>query len=302
MAGHGQLEGDASVGMSRITEAEFKLFQALVRHCTGIAIGDTKREMVCARLGKRLRHYGYRTFRQYHEHLRERDPAGIELQALINAITTNKTEFFREAHHFEFLRSHLADERRARATGPGEAVHRLRVWSAGCSSGEEAYSIAVTLLAALAPVHWDVRILASDIDTDMLAAAEAATYPEESVRSVPPRLRGSCFTRFASHGQHLVRVAPVVRDLVTFRRINLMEETWPIRTQFDAIFCRNVTIYFDKAAQQRTVERLVQLLRPGGLLFLGHSESLLGLQAGLEHVANTVYRNRLRHRPRPASP
>jgi len=280
MAGHGQLEGDASVGMSRITEAEFKLFQALVRHCTGIAIGDTKREMVCARLGKRLRHYGYRTFRQYHEHLRERDPAGTELQALINAITTNKTEFFREAHHFEFLHSHLADERRARVAGPGEAVHRLRVWSAGCSSGEEAYSIAVTLLAA----------------------AEAATYPEESVRSVPPRLRGSCFTRFASHGQHLVRVAPVVRDLVTFRRINLMEETWPIRTQFDAIFCRNVTIYFDKAAQQRTVERLVQLLRPGGLLFLGHSESLLGLQAGLEHVANTVYRNRLRHRPRPASP
>jgi len=151
MAGHGQLEGDVSVGMGRITEAEFKLFQALVRDCTGIAIGDTKREMVCARLGKRLRHYGYGTFRQYHEHLCERDPAGAELQALINAITTNKTEFFREAHHFEFLRSHVADERRARAAGPGEPVHRLRVWSAGCSSGEEAYSIAATLLAVALP-------------------------------------------------------------------------------------------------------------------------------------------------------
>jgi chemotaxis protein methyltransferase CheR len=271
---------ESSVASGRITEAEFKLFQALVRECTGIAIGDSKRELVCARLGKRLRHHGYGTFRQYHEHLRERDSDGAERQALINAITTNKTEFFRESHHFDFLRSYVAD----------------------CSSGEEAYSIAVTLLAALAPARWDVKILASDIDTDMLGAAQAGTYPEESLQSVPLRLRGQYFTRFSSHGQHLARIAPDVRELVTFRRINLMEATWPIRTQFDAIFCRNVTIYFDKPAQQRTVQRLLQFLRPGGLLFLGHSESLLGLQAGLEHVANTVYRNRVRPTPGPAAP
>ena len=301
MAGHGRLDGDASTASARITEAEFKLFQVLVRECTGIAIGDSKRELVCARLGKRLRHYGYRTFQQYHEHLRERDPAGAERQALINAITTNKTEFFRELHHFDVLRGYVT-EQRARAAGPGEDVRRLRLWSAGCSSGEEAYSIAMTVLAALAPARWDVKILASDIDTDMLSVAQAGLYPEESLRSVPPRLREPYFTRLSIHGRHLVQIAPEVRELVKVRRINLVHEGWPIRTQFDAIFCRNVTIYFDKPAQHAMLQRLVHFLSPGGLLFLGHSESLLGLHAGLEHVANSVYRNRARHPHRPPAP
>src|SRR2546421_7673127 len=167
MAGHGRLDGDASVASTRITEDEFKLFQALVREVTGITIGDTKRELVCARLGKRLRHYGYRTFQQYHEHLRERDPAGTERQALINAITTNKTEFFRELHHFDVLRDYVT-ERRARAAAPGEGGRRLRVWSAGCASGEEPYSIAMTVLAALAPAPRDVENLPPDIDTHIL--------------------------------------------------------------------------------------------------------------------------------------
>src|SRR5258708_11590495 len=133
MAGHGRLDGGASAASARITEAEFKLFQALVRECTGIAIGDTKRELVCARLGKRLRHYGYRTFQQYHEHLRERDPAGAERQALINAITTNKTEFFRELHHFDVLRGYVT-ERRGPAARPREGVRRPRGGGAGCGS------------------------------------------------------------------------------------------------------------------------------------------------------------------------
>src|SRR2546421_6086090 len=141
MAGHGRLDGDASVGSTRIPAAEFKLFQALVRECTGIAIGDSKRELVCARLGKRLRHYGYRTFQQYHEHLRERDPAGTERQALINAITTNKTEFFRELHHFDVLRDYVT-ERRARAAAPREGGGRLRGWGAGGARGGETDSIA----------------------------------------------------------------------------------------------------------------------------------------------------------------
>src|SRR2546423_15619756 len=134
MAGHGRLDGDASAASVRITEAEFKLFQALVREVTGITIGDTKRELVCARLGKRLRHYGYRTFQQYHEHLRERDPAGAERQALINAITANKTEFFRELHHFDVLRDYVT-ERRARAAAPREGGGRLPGGSRGGASG-----------------------------------------------------------------------------------------------------------------------------------------------------------------------
>src|SRR2546421_1840918 len=143
MAGHGRLDGDASVASTRITAAEFKLFQALVRECTGIAIGDSKRELVCARLGKRLRHYGYRTFQQYHEHLRERDPAGAERQALINAITTNKTEFFRELHHFDVLRGYVT-EQRARAAGPGEGGRRLRGGRGRGASGGGPVSTAIT--------------------------------------------------------------------------------------------------------------------------------------------------------------
>jgi chemotaxis protein methyltransferase CheR len=275
-------------GQFVITDREFQRVRALVFEETGIALNDGKRQLVCARLGKRLRHYGYTTFSEYYEHVLERDPHGEELVRMINAITTNKTDFFREEHHFAFLRTEVLP-RLASGAAAG-APRRLRIWSAGCSSGEEPYSVALTVLEGLPRVWgWDVRILASDIDTDMLVQGHAGLYPAERVVSVPAGLRKRYFVRGRGDREGLVRVRPDVRELVTFRRINLRDETWPIRTAFDCIFCRNVIIYFDRHLQQAVVTRLVDRLTPGGYLFLGHSESLLGVRLGLRSLGKTVY-------------
>jgi chemotaxis protein methyltransferase CheR len=269
-----------------VTDREFQQFTAFVSRHTGIALNESKRPLVCARLRKRLRHYGYVRLRQYYDHLIDRDPAGEELVRMVNALTTNKTEFFREAHHFALFRTDILG-RRATTNGP----RRLRVWSAGCSSGEEPYSIAFTVLDALPDAaDWDVRILASDIDTDMLALATRGVYLADRVAGVPASQRERYFARGRGPNEGLVRVRPEATRLVTFRRINLRDEPWPIRAAFDAIFCRNVLIYFDRALQQDVVGRIVEYLKPGGHLFLGHSESLLGMTTGLRPVGKTVYR------------
>lgn len=268
-----------------VTDREFRQFTAFVYRHTGIALNDTKRPLVCSRLSKRLRHFGYVRLGEYYDHLTDRDPAGEELVQMVNALTTNKTEFFREAHHFALLRTDIV-EPCATVNGPG----RLRVWSAGCSSGEEAYSIAFTVLDGLPDAaDRDVRILASDIDTDVLARATRGVYPANRVAGVPTLLRERYLVRGRGRSEGLVRVRPEVTRLVTFRRINLRDESWPIRVTFDAIFCRNVLIYFDRALQRRVVRRLVEYLKPGGYLFLGHSESLLGMGPRLRSVGKTVY-------------
>jgi chemotaxis protein methyltransferase CheR len=275
-------------GQLVITDREFQQFRALVRKHAGIALGDTKRQLVCSRLGRRLRHYGYTTFSQYYKHLMEDDPGGQELVRMINAITTNKTEFFREAHHFAFLRSVVVPGlvSASQAGGP----RRLRIWSAGCSSGEEPFSIALTLLEAIPDIWtWDAKILGSDIDTDMLARGEKGVYPMEQVAHVPSPVVQQHFLRGKGTRDGLVCLRPGPRRLVTFRRINLHDESWSIRTTLDAIFCRNVIIYFDRAFQQQLIMRFVELLKPGGYLFLGHAESLLGMGMGLTYVGNTVY-------------
>jgi chemotaxis protein methyltransferase CheR len=290
------VSGAATVGMELplvpgqfvITDREFYQFRALVLQQTGIALGDSKRQLVCARLGKRLRYYGYSTFSQYYEHLADRDPDGQELLRMINAITTNKTDFFREPHHFDFLRSRVLPSM-VTATGTG-ATRRLRIWSAGCSSGEEPYSVAVSVLEALPrPGAWDVKILASDIDTEMLAKGREAVYTEDRLSTIPVELRERYFLRGRGNREGLVAVRSEVKELVAFRRINLRDDSWPIRTQFDCIFCRNVIIYFDRALQEGLVTRFVELLKPGGYLFLGHSESLLGMRLGLKYAGNTIY-------------
>jgi chemotaxis protein methyltransferase CheR len=269
-----------------ITDDEFEAFRRLVHETTGIALGPHKRALVQARLGRRLRALGLTSFRAYHRYLTERD-SGQELERFVNAITTNKTEFFREAHHFRFLAEQWAPAVVARAARTG--ARRLRLWSAACSTGEEPYTIAMTVREALgASASWDLRILASDVDTDVLARAEAGIYTADQVAPVPAALRSRYFEP-APDGRG-VRVRSALRDLVAFRQINFQDDHWPIRTRFDAIFCRNVLIYFDREGQRRILERLVALLVDDGLLFLGHSESVLGLLAGMRHVGNTIYR------------
>jgi chemotaxis protein methyltransferase CheR len=270
-----------------ISEEEFELLRRLIHAHAGITLAPWKRDLVRARLTRRLRELELETFAEYHTRLLA-DASGDELMHFINAMTTNKTEFFREGHHFDYLRSTWLPSR-----GPCRRAtdRRLRFWSAGCSTGEEPYSLALTLLAALDGAGgWDVRILASDIDTEVLAHAAEGIYPREQLGAVPEAMLPRFFLRGTGAQEGLVKLKPAVRSLIAFRRINFMEEPWPIRTRFEAIFCRNVLIYFDRATQQRILQRLVQQLADDGLLFLGHAESVHGLVAGLVPVAATVYR------------
>ena len=269
-----------------LTDADFDLLRRLIHAHAGIALGPWKRYLVRARLTRRLQELGLTNFAEYHTRLLA-DASGAELTRFINAMTTNKTEFFREAHHFEHLRVRWVPSR-----GPCRRTtdRHLRVWSAGCSTGEEAYSIAITLLDALdGGAPWDLRILASDIDTDVLALAAEGIYPLEQVAPVPRPMLPRYFLRGTGARDGFVQVKPAVRSLVTFRRINFIDELWPIRTRFDVIFCRNVLIYFDRPTQQRILSRLVQQLKDDGLLFVGHSESIHGIE-GLAPVGATIYR------------
>jgi chemotaxis protein methyltransferase CheR len=269
----------------QLSESEFELFSSLVASHTGIALGAHRRALLEARLGKRLVALGLSTFVDYYRVLKEQDPNGEELARFVNAVTTNKTEFFREPHHFAYLRERLAPALE------GRADRSLRVWSAGCSSGEEPYTIAITLLESLRdPAGWDLRILASDIDTEMLDRAKAGVYRLDDLGGLPRAALRRHFLRGVGENEGLVRVKASVRDLVVFRRINLLEATWPIRTSFDVVFCRNVIIYFDPSTQAQVLERLVGYVKDEGLLVLGHTEGVHGVVAGLHQAGLTIYR------------
>lgn len=273
-----------------ISDQEFRLFQDLVKASTGIALTEHKRNLVCSRLGKRLRALGLASFRMYYDYLTA-ETGQTELENFVNAITTNKTDFYREERHFEFLEQEIVPALKARAARTGE--RRIRIWSAGCSSGEEPYTIAITLREAVESLPaWDVRILASDIDTEVLTRATQAIYPEERAATVPRPLLERHFRQGTGAQAGLVQVSREVRNLVAFRRINLLEEPWPIRTVFDCIFCRNVIIYFDKPTQRRLMERFAAYLKDDGYLFLGHSESLFGMSDQFAFLRNTIYRKR----------
>lgn len=261
--------------------ADFEALRKLVVAHTGIAVTDAKYEMFYARLARRLRALGLTDFGQYLARLREDD--GQELIELINAITTNLTGFFREPHHFEFLARHLVPDWAAR---PGTAV---RIWSAGCSTGQEPYTIAMVLLESLPDLYRrDLRILATDLDTQALDATAAAIYPlaGNDTLARPPWCRWAQRGRGIHEGS--LRLRPEVRALVTPRRLNLIGD-WPLRRRYDAIFCRNVMIYFDQATKRRLIDRFADHLTDRGCLFLGHAETLTGYTKRLRPVARTVY-------------
>ena len=250
-------------------------------------LGAHRRPLLQVRLGKRVRALGLASFSAYHRLLMERDPDGAEMNRLVNAITTNKTEFLREPHHFSYLRDVWAPPLRARLAG-GESP-RVRLWSAGCSTGEEPYTIAFTVLEALGSGSLDLRILASDIATDVLARAAAGVYPLDDLAAIPRATLARYFLKGTGANAGLARVHPELASVVTFREINLLDAVWPIRTRFDVIFCRNVLIYFDRPTQRRVVEHLLDYVTDDGLLVLGHSESVAGLVDGLRHAGTTIY-------------
>lgn len=272
----------------RLTDQEFSLFRALVENRTGISLGPFKREMLRARLGRRLRALRLDSFSAYYQLLHD-DVNSAEWGCFVNAVTTNVTSFFREEHHFQYLSETWVPVRRTRLARTGNRT--MRIWSVGCSTGEEAYTLAVVIREALGASArcWDLRILASDIDTDALQRARAGIYPMERTAKVPRHLLKRYFLRGVDVNKGLVRVQPEVQSLIAFRHINLMDDSWPIHTRFDVIFCRNVLIYFDRSTQKQVLERLSAFLKEDGLLFLGHSESLHGLHSGMKYVANTIY-------------
>jgi chemotaxis protein methyltransferase CheR len=271
-----------------ISGQEFQLIQRLVKEHTGIALGEHKRSLVASRLGKRLRALRLGSFRSYYEYLMG-ERGATELENFVNAMTTNKTDFYRERAHFDFLQREVIPAWKARAVRAGE--RRVRIWSAGCSTGEEPYTIALTLCEGLGSLlSWDVRILASDIDTSVLAHAAEGVYPRERVGDIPAPLLHRYFLQGTGDNAHLVKVGRGIRSLVTFRRVNFQDDPWPIHTLFDCIFCRNVIIYFDKPTQHRLMQRFAAYLKDDGLLFLGHSESLYGICDHFAFLHNTIYR------------
>jgi chemotaxis protein methyltransferase CheR len=266
-----------------LTDAEFERFRLLILGAAGIHLRENKRRLLMARLGPRLQQLGLESFSAYYDY-QAGEASGRELTVLINRITTNKTSFFREPHHFEFLARHVV---------PRAREHRLRIWSAACSSGEEPYSIAITLREATGGLAgWDVRILASDIDTEMLARAEAGIYSLESLEGIPGHRLRAHFLRGYGGYEGMAQVRPELRRLLNFRRINLIEPAWPVEERFDVVFCRNAIIYFDRPTQERIVERLAARLHPGGHFFSGHSETLFWARDLLAPVQPTIYRLR----------
>lgn len=267
------------------TEADFQFLVKLAYEHAGIALAESKRNLVYSRLSRRLRSLGLSSFRDYRDYLSAHNG---ELEAFINAISTNLTKFFREAHHFDHFRMHVAVPFSRSLQKSGS--HRLRVWSAGCSTGEEPYTIAAVLKREIRNVErYDVRILATDIDTEVIAKGERGEYPSSSLDEVPGNYR-EFFQLTHSNGNSTNVVADKeLRSLIVFRRLNLMEP-WPFSKSFDAIFCRNVMIYFDSATKLRLVDRFTHQLHPGGWLYIGHSESLIGSHPGLDLVGRTTYR------------
>ncbi|QJW98014.1 CheR family methyltransferase [Frigoriglobus tundricola] len=269
-----------------LRDAEFEAICAYLYEEVGIALGGTKRDMVSSRLAKRLRHFGLNSFGEYLRRVRAGDPVG-ERQEFINCLTTNKTDFFREPHHFAFLRDTIVP--RLRAAGK----KRVRVWSAGCSTGEEPYTLAMTLAAACpAADGWDVRILASDIDTGVLAGAARGVYDADRTRDVAPDLLHRYFRRGTGAQAGKVAARPELRDLIEFRQINLIGSQWALNARFDVIFCRNVVIYFDRETQHRLLTRFAAQLDPNGYLFMGHSENIHWMADTFVSLGGTVYRPR----------
>jgi len=270
----------------RFSDHDFQYLRELVSRETGIVITEAKRQMVYSRLARRLRSLNLRDFKDYCR-LLEEDAEG-ELNAFINAITTNLTSFFREPHHFAYLQNIVVPELLKKNAGS----RRIRIWSAGCSTGEEPYSIALAMAEVLPPEKgWDWRVLATDIDTDVLAKAERGIYPLERVAGISqPRLR-RWFSRGNGVNQGLVRVSAELRGMVKFKRLNLMD-IWPVRGPIDVQFCRNVVIYFDKQTQKRIFDQFAERMMDGTCLFIGHSESLFKVTDRFELIGQTIYRKR----------
>ena len=268
------------------TAEDFRRIAAILYADAGISLADSKATLVYSRLAKRLRALGLESFRDYCRLLGEQGQVD-ERQKMLAALTTNVTRFFREPHHFDHLRESVLPRLAERA----RAGQRVRIWSAGCSTGPEPYSIAMTLLEVLPEaVDLDVRILATDIDSNVLAEAREGLYSDEALSPAPAEARRRWFRPEKGAGRLMWRAAEGLQSLIAFRELNLVAQPWPMKGRFDVIFCRNVMIYFDEATQREVVSQFAARLVPGGQLYIGHSERVAPEQADLTSDGLTAYR------------
>ena len=263
----------------QINQADFVALAEMLKRSAGIVLGSNKRELVVGRLNRRLRALGLRSFADYIALLQGPD-GKAEREEMVNALTTNLTSFFRETHHFRYLADHVLPKLLAEREDK-----RLRIWSAACSSGEEPYSIAMVLNRALAnKPDWDARILATDIDTNMVAVGERGGYDPERVATIPAEF----VRQLMRQPDGSVSMPDVLKQRIAFRALNLLG-TWPMRGKFDIVFCRNVVIYFDKDTQRILFDRIADIMSPNGWLFIGHSETLFRVSERFESLGRTIY-------------
>jgi chemotaxis protein methyltransferase CheR len=277
-------------GEISLSDREFTRIKSRVYTAAGISLSDAKRTLVISRLSKIVRALGLPGFDAYVDYL-ERGGSASEGQDFVNALTTNLTRFYREDHHFEHLRSHVGALMTEKPRGT-----RLRIWSAGCSTGQEPYTM--DLLAAFPELkRWDFKILATDIDTAVIAKASGGVYPENELSG----LSAERARRLEKVNDGTIRIPSAVRELVSFKPLNLIGSSWPMKGPFDAVFCRNVAIYFDKPTQGEVFGRLGKMLAPEAFLYIGHSENLGSGGEGFRLVGKTIYQSKLKLNKREAA-
>ncbi len=287
--GHPRERGLKRDQAMQLAEDDFKFICQFVYQNTGIVLNDSKREMLYRRLTRIVRDRKLDSFSDYCQLLRVQGDK--EKDFFINAITTNLTSFFRENHHFEYLtREEFPALIKSKVAG-SNGKKRLRVWSSASSTGEEPYSIAITLLEAMKNelANWDIKILATDIDSNVLAKGKAGVYDVNRIEDIPQKLKQNYFFQGCGKSSQSVKVHEKLNNIITFKQLNLLQD-WPMKGPFDVIFCRNVIIYFDKKTQQELFSRYYEMLTPGGLLFLGHSENLGHYQQYFSNVGRTIFR------------
>jgi chemotaxis protein methyltransferase CheR len=283
LSGNG-LQGGIAVSVDDrefpMSHRNYQRIKTLAYQLTGISLSDHKQNMIYGRLARRLRILELRNFDEYCELLASEN--AVEIREFVNAITTNLTAFFRENHHFDFLKSTLLPA----LLRSNARSRRLRIWSAGCSTGEEPYSIAMVLRSCVSLSTWDAKILATDLDSNVVATGKSAEFGLERASSVPAAYRQYLVEDAA---ENRVRIRDDVQNLVTFKQLNLLHP-WPMKGPFDVIFCRNVVIYFDAPTQVKLFNRYAEILQPDGHLFIGHSENLHKICDRFTGLGRTIYR------------
>lgn len=279
---------DMNANMPALTDAEFNELVKIIYDKTRIQMTNHKRALVTSRLSKRLRALHMDSFREYIDFVK--NAKDEELTNFVNAVTTNKTDFFRENKHFEYMKSNFLPEWEKKFK-EGK-VKNLRIWSAACSTGEEPYTIQMTLHEYFGSNYdrYDIKVLASDIDTNVLAHGRAGIYKEESVEPIQPNILRKYFLKGTGDKEGLYKVKDILQKNLFFRQLNFKDEDFNIHTQFDLIFCRNVIIYFDKEFQKELFNKFHRYLKEDGLVFIGHSETLFGVSDKFKYVSSNIYK------------